>query len=106
MFRSLVSSVALSIALLSAPLVAHGDEAKEANCDATTAIIAEAVAQRANGTPRDSAVEYLLSDEAGVDDKYDQTVPLLVDWVYSIDEGDLAGDVPGVFRQSCMGYDG
>ena len=102
MFRSAV----LSLVVLTLPVVVHADDAKIANCAATTDIVRLAVEERTGGASKDDTAEFLTSEEAGIDDKYDTTIPALVDWVWSLDEALLKDDVSGIFEQSCLAYDG
>lgn len=102
----MIRSAALSVLLLSLPAAAVANDAKTANCAATADIVQRAVVERAGGNSKEGTTEKLTADEAGIDDKYDTTIPALVEWVWSLDEALLQDDVSGTFEKSCMAYDG
>ena len=82
------------------------DDAKAANCAASAAIVSEAVAHRLADQTADSAIDYLRSDEADIDDSYDDAIPLLVEWVYSLEPAQVTDDTAPAFDQQCLAYDG
>jgi len=96
----------LSLTLAVLPVLGWADQAKIDNCSATASIVSEAVAQRQNGHSSTMATEFLLTDEAGVAEKYNQTIPVLVDWVYSLEEANLGDGVAKSFEESCLNYEG
>lgn len=105
MLKSVSAAVSAALVALGAPALATGD-AKAANCAATAGIVSEAIAQRRADASMQDAVDFLRSDAAGVDDRYDQTIPVLVEWVYSLEPVQLTPDAAVAFEQQCLDYDG
>lgn len=103
---SLALPLALPLALLVLPALAEADDAKTANCAATGEIVRLAVEERSGARSRDETIAFLTSDKAGIDDKYDTTIPALVEWVWSLDEAVLQDDVAGTFEAGCLAYEG
>lgn len=100
-------TAALSVLALSLPVTLHAaEDAKAANCAATAEIVSLAVQQRGAGRSKPDTTGFLTSDAAEIDDKYDQTIPVLVDWVFALDAAVLEQDVAGSFEESCLAYEG
>jgi len=105
MLKSVSAAVSAALVVLGTPALAAGD-AKIANCAATAGIVSEAIAQRKADAPKQGAIDFLRSDAAGVDDRYDQTIPVLVEWVYTLEPAQLTPDAAAAFEQQCLDYDG
>ena len=99
-------SAAFLLALLTALPQGVRADGKIENCAASARIVALAVEERGAGRDARTTVAFLTSDTAGIDQQYDQAIPALVDWVWSLDPAMLEGDVASVFEESCLAYEG
>lgn len=98
--------VLLALILPALPGAVLAQDAKAANCAATAEIVRLAVEERAAGKDSAATAAFLTSDAAGIDAKYDTAIPALVDWVWTLEPGDLQKDVAGDFEKSCLAYEG
>ncbi len=105
MLKPVSAAMSAALVVLGAPALATGD-AKATNCAATAGIVSEAIAQRRADAPMQGVIDFLRSDAAGVDDRYDQTIPVLVGWVYTLEPAQLTPDAAAAFEQQCLDYDG
>lgn len=99
------SAVVTLMCLAPLPALAASAAEKAENCAATADIVREAVAQRAAGQSSEQARDFLTSDEAGVDDKFDSAIPMLVEWVYTLDEAHLTEDAAKAMETQCMDFE-
>lgn len=99
-----VTALVAVMSLSAVPAWAVSEADKAANCAATADIVREAVAQRVAGQSSEQAQGFLTSDEAGVDDKFDSAIPMLVDWVYTLDEAHLTEDAAKAMETQCLEF--
>lgn len=99
-----VAALVAVMSLSAVPAWAVSEADKAANCAATADIVREAVAQRVAGQSSEQAQGFLTSDEAGVDDKFDSAIPMLVDWVYTLDEAHLTEDAAKAMETQCLEF--
>ena len=104
--------VVMALTILAWPVFA-AEDAKAVNCEITTEIVRSAIAQRNGGDSVEGATGYLMSDEAefmmfgddGIDAEYDQVIPALVAWVYSLDEALATEDAAAAFEAQCLDFE-
>ncbi|MCZ4353322.1 hypothetical protein O4H61_12405 [Roseovarius aestuarii] len=87
------------------PLAGPAFAGKAENCAATAGIVADAVAQRADGKDLSDTVAFLGSDAGGVKARYREAVPALVDWVYTLPEDQLTDAAPKAFEDACLAHE-
>lgn len=97
--------VTLSCAL-AAPAAAAAETAdqKKARCAAQAGIVDRAVESRAGGAGIARTRAMLESGDEAVEAVYAPAVGPLVDWVYSLDEGELTAAAADAFETACLGY--
>lgn len=70
-------------------------------CVPTGEIVAKAVEARKSGTEAPAAITAITAEMTGDMAPYAPAVQPLVDWVYTLDEADLAKDVAGSYVTQC-----
>lgn len=70
-------------------------------CAPTGAIVTRAVEARTAGQGAPDAIKAISADMAGELAAYEPAVQPLVDWVYSLEEADLAQDVADSYVTQC-----
>ena len=51
------------------------------------------------------AAAFLGSTDGGVDKRYREAVPMLVDWVYTLPEDQLTDEAPKAFEDACLAHE-
>lgn len=85
-------------AILAAPPALAADTAAD-TCARTSAIVADAVAQRADGAAKARTVSTLESGD--IAERFIPAVQPLVDWVYTLPEEQLTDAAPAAFEEAC-----
>lgn len=78
---------------------------KAENCAATAGIVSDAVTQRVDGKDMAATLAFLGSDAGGIDAKFREAVPALVDWVYTLPEDQLTDEAPKAFEEACLAHE-
>lgn len=84
--------------LTASPALAASDAAE--NCTKTTAIVADAVAERSNGNAKAETVKTLKAGD--IESRFAPTVQPLVEWVYTLPEDQLTDAAPAAFKAACL----
>jgi hypothetical protein len=88
----------LIVALTVLPMTAM---AENPICAPTGEIVGRAVEARVAGQGAPDAIKVISADMTGDLASYEPAVQPLVDWVYSLEEAELAQDVPGSYVTQC-----
>jgi len=95
MFRLPLCAVLI---MTSAPAVASGSPAKD--CAVTADVVADAVAQRANGGAQADTLAALTASD--LEARFVPAVQPLVDWVYTLPIDQLTEDAAAAFKAACL----
>lgn len=90
---------AICLIVCAAPALAQD---KPELCRITAAIAGSAVAERAGGAARDQAVAAVSGGLEDGQAGYEAAVPHIVDWVYTLPEEQLTGEVATAYEAACL----
>ena len=102
MYRPALGALAALGLALAVP--AAGQTHRE-GCAVTARIVDYAVNERVRGAKAGQVKRQLAGGANGIEAKYEPLFGPLVDWVFTIEEGKLTGEVAKVFEETCLSID-
>ncbi|WP_120501785.1 hypothetical protein [Roseovarius sp. EL26] len=93
-----------ALALFALPASAETAEDRAVRCEVQAGIIATSVEQRKAGASADKIKKSMRKGKDKIDKKYVDSVPYLVDFVFTLPDAQLTDEAASQFQKSCADF--